>query len=359
MDEYKYMAIAEWAKKYITDNHLAVGDRFLSEIEISAIHNVSRQTVRQALSILENQNVITRVRGSGTFVKSSTNAVKPPHMSVGIVSTYFSDYIFPSIITGIESVLKKNNISMQLAITHNQSFEEARALNDMMANGVQGMIVEPSKSALPNPNVELYGQIKDNHIPLVFFNAKYSWSDFPCVAMNDVAAGKKATDYLFRLGHKKVFGIFALDDVQGHKRYQGFMESCMKNGIFDAEKNVFWYSTAEKSSLFILYEQRLLALLDTASAVVCYNDKLAVELMNFAKAHGISLPNNVSVIGIDDAQVATICDIPLTTLRHPHQKLGEAAAEKLIAMMNAPKAVYGDTLFVPELVIRDSVIPLK
>ena len=359
MDEYKYLAIVEWSKKFIAEHKLSADDRFLSENELCSIHSVSRQTVRQALMLLESQNVISRVRGSGTFVKSA-EVIKPvQHANIGLISTYFSDYIFPSIVTGIESVLKKNNIGMQLAITHNQVYEESQALKDMMAHGVQALIVEPSKSALPNPNTKLYEEIKSKNIPLVFFNAKYPWADFPCVAMNDVAAGKMVTDYLFKSGHRKVCGIFALDDMQGHKRYEGFVESCIENNVTTAEQNVLWYSTSELSTLFTLSENRIVSLLGSATAVVCYNDRLAVDLMNFCKLHGISVPDDISVAGIDDSKLATICDVKLTTVRHPHQLLGERAAEKALKMIRQPKSKYDDKLFMPELVVRESVLDIN
>ena len=134
MDEYKYLAIVEWSKNYIKDNQLKPDDRFLSENELCSIHNVSRQTVRQALKVLETENVIARVRGSGTFVRSAEIApVRSTRQNVGVISTYFSDYIFPSIVTGIEGVLKAADIGMQLAITHNQVFEETQALQNMIS----------------------------------------------------------------------------------------------------------------------------------------------------------------------------------------------------------------------------------
>ncbi|MBE6851170.1 MAG: GntR family transcriptional regulator [Ruminococcus sp.] len=359
MDEYKYLAIVEWAKKYIEEQHLLPDDRFLSENELCSIHNVSRQTVRQALKMLESENVICRVRGSGTFVKGAGGERTGGRLSVGVISTYFSDYIFPSIVTGIESVLKRNHTAMQLSITQNQVFEETQALKNMIAHGVSGLIVEPSKSALPNPNQKLYEEIRAKNIPLVFFNAKYPWADFPCVAMDDTVAGKLVTDYLFKSGHKKISAIFALDDIQGHKRYQGFINSCEERGIVTAEQNVLWYSTSERASLFSLSESRILSLLKESTAVVCYNDKLAVELLNFCKTRGINVPEDVSIVGIDDSKLATICDVHLTTVKHPHQVLGEMAAEKLLTMIRNPKAECEDSICKPELVIRDSVKIIK
>lgn len=357
MDDYKYLAIVEWAKKYIFDHQMQPNQRFLSESELCSIHNVSRQTVRQALKMLEDEGIIVRVRGSGTYVKpitsASTDSTRPK--SVGIVSTYFSDYIFPSIITGIEGVLKKNDIGIQLSTTHNRVFEEAQALRNMMIHGVSGIIVEPSKSALPNPNAALYQEIIANNIPLVFFNARYPWVSSPCVTMDDNDAAKQVTDHLFDCGHKKISAIFSMDDIQGHERYSGFMKSCETHGILQAEQNVMWYYTSERNALFMSSESRIMELLKSSTAVVCYNDKLAVELMDFCRSKGIRVPRDISIIGIDDARIATLCDVQLTTVRHPHQLMGEKAAQIMLELINSPETKQKDYVFKPKLIVRDSV----
>ena len=355
MEDYKYLAIVEWAKEYIAKEKLQPNDRFLSEKELCAIHGVSRQTVRQALKCLETENILCRVRGSGTFVKDSAVSPVTQVQRVGVISTYFSDYIFPHIVTGIESVLNESGIAMQLSITHNQVMEEAQALKTMIANGVHGLIVEPSKSALPNPNMALYQEIKMKNIPLVFFNAKYPWSEFPFTAMDDEAAGKTVTDYLFSCGHRQICGIFALDDIQGHKRYSGFMSSCIAHNVRLAEKNVLWYATSDQSSIFVYAQSKLLELLNNSTAVVCYNDKIAVNLLRFCKEHEIRVPDDLSIVGIDDSKYSTICDVPLTTVRHPHQMLGETAAKMLLEQMYTPAESQRNRIFTPELIIRDSV----
>ncbi|MBR6044944.1 MAG: GntR family transcriptional regulator [Ruminococcus sp.] len=357
MDNYKYLAIVDWVKQYIASEKLGPNDRFLTEKQLCTIHGCSRQTVRQALMMLESENVICRVRGSGTFV-SGRPAPQPgtqAKKSIGVISTYFSDYIFPHIVTGIESVLNDAGYAMQLAITHNQVLEETQALENMLSQGVQGLIVEPSKSALPNPNAGLYAELRRSDIPVVFFNAKYPWADFPCAAMDDETAGRIVTDYLISCGHRSIAGIFALDDIQGHKRYSGYMKSCLENNIAGWENNVFWFATSDRSSMFRFAKGKLLDLIDSVSAVVCYNDRLAISLLQMCKEKGIRVPQDLSVVGIDDSRYASICDVPLTTVHHPHSKLGEAAAELLLGTIDRRIMLPEDRIFVPELVIRDSV----
>lgn len=360
IDEYKYLGIVNWAKDVIRDKNMSVGDKFYSETELCNIHNVSRQTVRQALAFMERQGILCRKQGSGSFIQSP-NAISAEKNSnlVGIVSTYFNDYIFPSIVTGIERVLKNNNLSMQLMTTSNKVAEEAYALEKMLEQNVGGLIVEPSKSALPNPNMDLYKEIRARDIPLVFFNAKYPWSTNTMVAMDDYAAGKIATEHLLELGHRKITGIFVFDNMQGHKRYQGFMDSLLKHNIPMPEKRVMWFPAAEQSSLFAYSAGELSSRLDDSTAVVCYNDSLAVKLLGYCKDQGRNVPGDLSVVGIDDSKIAQICETPLTTVQHPKQQLGEIAATTLLEQMTNHQVKAKDILLSPKLIIRTSTAPLE
>jgi len=359
MDNPKYMEIIQWAVQAISEKGLSAGDRFFSETELCNIHNVSRQTVRQALAHMEQQGLLYRRQGSGTFIQSPRPDPGRPSVTVGVVSTYFSDYIFPSIVTGIERVLSQNNIAMQLATTSNMVAEETRALQAMLVQNVSGLIVEPSKSALPSPNMALYDDIRARGIPLVFFNAKYAWSSAPCVAMDDVAAGKLAADHLVALGHRKISGIFVFDDMQGHKRYAGFMRSLDSSGIPMAERRVLWFSTGEQHSLFTKSKDRVLSLLADSTAVICYNDALAVQMLEFCKLQGIAVPGGLSVMGIVDANMAKICEVPLTSVRHPKQHLGEMAAYALLEMMADASSRTEGSLIVPKLIERASTAAVK
>lgn len=99
------------------------------------------------------------------------------------------------------------------------------------------------------------------------------------------------------MGHKKLCGIFAVDDIQGNERYRGFIKSCMEHGVEKAEENVIWYTTNESSRGFT-------ELIDgsegsrAATGVVCYNDRLAIDLINFCKGRSITVPNDISIVGI-------------------------------------------------------------
>ncbi|MDR1572089.1 MAG: winged helix-turn-helix domain-containing protein, partial [Clostridiales Family XIII bacterium] len=87
MSEYKYLAIVDWVKKRIDEGGLAAGERFFSESELCDIHKVSRQTVRQALAVLERQNILWKKRGSGTFVQTAGRSKAKQTLTVGVIAT--------------------------------------------------------------------------------------------------------------------------------------------------------------------------------------------------------------------------------------------------------------------------------
>jgi len=354
----KYLIVVQAIKDSIEQQEFLPGERIHSEMDLCKMHSVSRQTVRQALNVLEQEGFLSKKQGSGTFVSKVPGAAKSVNIrTVGVVSTYFSDYIFPDIITGIEQVLSEHNVGMQLALTHNKVKSEEKALLSMLDKNISALIVEPSKSALPNPNRRLYDEIEERGIPLVFFNARYEWSTFPCIALDDVQAGRMATQHLIDSGHKRIAGIFKLDDIQGHLRYKGFMKSTGEAGLDVDEKKVLWYSAEDVDDLF-LSSERLLSRLADSDAVVCYNDQLAIRLVEFCSNHDIGVPEKLSIVGIDNSNLAAMCEVPLTTIAHPRRKLGRDTGEAILKLLENPAADV-ENFYKPELVIRSSVFTRK
>jgi GntR family transcriptional regulator of arabinose operon len=129
-----------------------------------------------------------------------------------------------------------------------------------------------------------------------------------------------------------------------------------------AEKRVLWYSTEEKGTLFSLSKERIMALIEDSTAIVCYNDELAVGLLEFCKNNNIDGPTQLSIVGIDDSKLARICDTPLTTVRHPNQRLGEKVVEVLFDLLDNPDPFYTSTedySFIPKLMKRASTARIK
>lgn len=204
----KYRFLVETIKEKIKNGAYAPGERMESENRLSEEFGYSRQTVRQALSVLEREGLIERRRGSGTYI--STESRRPARGSnVAIVTTYISDYIFPTIIRGIEETLTGAGYSLSLGVTNNHVEDESRILQSLISRKIDGVIVEGTKTAFPNPNVELYRRLQKMGVPVVFFNSYYrDLTDAVYVVTDDKKAGRQAVELLLSKGCRKLGGVF-------------------------------------------------------------------------------------------------------------------------------------------------------
>lgn len=352
----KYMDIVKWTMEQISTGAFQPKDKFLSEAEIGKRFCCSRQTVRRALEVLEQQGHITRVQGSGTYISSEKTCIKTQFdlgekssMTVGLVSTYQDNYIFPSIIRGVEGVFSAGGFGLQMMSTNNMVAGETKALSHMLERQLDGLIVEPTRSALPCVNVDLYRTIIQKGIPLVFIDSFYPELTVPYVALDDEKAGYVATEHLLSKGHKNILGIFPYNNRQSHLRYLGYVKALADYDVPIREDYICWYPM--HSMLETLLSNQFSKSLSTCTASLCYNDSIALMLIEFLRQNGRTVPEDFSVIGIDNSELARFCF--LTSVAHPAEKLGEAAANLLLSMIGGSEAQ--NILFEPQLIVRGTV----
>jgi len=347
--KHKYQILENWIRSRIFDGTYSSGQKIPSENKLAEQFAVSRQTVRQAIMHLEKKGTLVSRRGSGTYVTEITRA-----MTIGYMAASITDYIFPGITSGIESVLTENGYSMTLGVTRNRVETEHQLLLSLMNKGVDGIIVDGIRSALPNPNLPLYRELTDKGIPYVFINGYYEALDPVYVVTNDRAGGRLAVDYLYRLGHRRIGGIFKGDDRQGHERYAGFSEEMVRHNFPMDDDEVIWYTTPDIERLFARSEEtRLLRRLQKCTAVVCYNDQVAIRLVQAMLRNGVRIPMDKSIIGFDNSSISELSPVRITSVTHPGELLGKEAAKRLLEMIESgirSKSLVMDV----DLIIKDS-----
>ena len=188
---------------------------------------------------------------------------------------------------------------------------------------------------------------------MLFFHSYYENMPIPHVSMNDVMAGELATEYLVLQGHKKIGGIFKLDDGQGPRRYEGYMKALLKHNIHLEDKQVIWIDTEEQKNLRQGAEI-ILRRIEGCSALVCYNDEVAYSMIQICMEKGIRVPQDLSITSIDNSDLSILSPVQLTSVKHPMEKLGRKVAEQFLRLLENPRedATYE---FKPEIEIRDSV----
>lgn len=356
--ELKYIKLMEDLKEKILSGEIQVGDKLPSENELSSQYQISRQTVRKALSILENAGYVYAQHGRGTFCS------KPAHhnrnsKNIAVVTTYLSDYIFPRVINGIDTVLTKEGYSIILKNTKNSRSQEARCLEELLQKDIDGIIIEPSKSQIYCKHINLYQKLEEYQIPYVFIQGCFSkMSDKPQVLMDDCKGGYIITKYLIDTGHKNIVGVFKSDDIQGQNRHKGYVLALQEAGILYDPEKIIWFYTEDRK--IHPYESIYQMAINKCSmdAVVCYNDQIAMKVIQALNDAGLKVPEDISVTGYDNSYMASSNGFHLTTIVHPQEKLGEIAAELLLKLIQNGDEAHNDrkVLIEPEIVIGNSCI---
>ena len=111
----KYEKLYNWGRTLITSGVIQNEDKFPSENILQKKFGYSRQTVRTALNQLEAEGLIKRVKGSGTYVSYEGNLRNGERPRIGLILSYFSDYLFPRVYDGIDSVMKEAGYDIDVA----------------------------------------------------------------------------------------------------------------------------------------------------------------------------------------------------------------------------------------------------
>ncbi|WP_158589512.1 GntR family transcriptional regulator [Butyrivibrio sp. CB08] len=357
----KYKQVINWLTEKIDTGKLSPGEKIPSENELCDRFSLSRQTVRHAISKLVEDGLVETRQGSGTFV-SDQRAGEGERNVVAVVTTYVDDYIFPSTIRGIESTLSDKGYSMLLSFSNNTVGKERQILTDILGrNDVAGIIMEPVKSALPSPNMDLYKKLQNKGVKILLINSFYPELTLPHVSLNDADCAYNAVNALIEAGHEKIGCVLKLDDGQGRERYRGYLKALMEAGLPFSYDHVNWIDTIDIRDGKKAFQMALERLRE-CTAVFCYNDQVAGMMIEVLQENGYRVPEDMSIVGMDDSDIARngVNGVRLTSIPHPKEKLGEKAAQNMIRMIHEGKLAFNATFeFEENVILRNSIYKRK
>ena len=332
----KYKVLAQFLREDIMLHAKNLSYKLPSERELTAKFGVSRQTVRRAMSDLESEGLITSRRGSGYY---ATNAGTSSHSQIAVITTFTDEYIFPSILRDMENVLGSRGYRLMSYATLNRVSAEREILNRLISHPVGGILVEGSKTALPNPNMDLYQTLHKMGIPIVFFQGNYpALSYLPSVTDDNYAGGYRLATYLLDKGRRNIGGIFKSDDLQGPERYSGMMNAIRDRGLSLPDHSICWFDSVQRTRLVDGKDMSLIASfmkehLPLADAVICYNDEIAYHLIKYLTENGKNVPQDIAVASFDNSYYSRISTVPITSLWHRTRRMGTEAATLMLSIL--------------------------
>jgi DNA-binding LacI/PurR family transcriptional regulator len=230
---------------------------------------------------------------------------------------------------------------------HQTEVEFAKSLR---AKRVDGVIMIPSESP-----EEILNPLQQAHIPTVVL--EHDLPNVHCIAIDDLQGGQLATRHLLSLGHRRIGMIRRKPTTAlSRMRYVAFQDMLQQASI-SLDPDLVIESEAGQASGYASM-QRLLALPRPPTAVFAHNDVLAMGAMSAIRQAGLTVPQDMSIVGYDDIIHSAYLNPPLTTVKLPIAEMGRVAGKKILDLIKSGNSFSPTTTTLPvELIVRASTGP--
>jgi DNA-binding LacI/PurR family transcriptional regulator len=350
MRQVKYQVVLDQLQRDIASGHYQPGQKFPSEAALVKRFGVSRITIGHAVRELQQRGMIDRVAGSGSYVRQPTNAREGLVFGL-IIPDLGETEIFEPICQAIAASPDAEGHALLWAHADSRnSPREEQALQlcrQCIAREVAGVFFAPLELSPRSREVnqQVMKLLKGAAIPVVLLDRRpeESASRKPCdlVGIDNHRAGYLAAEHLLGLGSRRIGFIgYEAQAVTVRERIRGYRDALGSSG------HVFLLPHLE--------HLKLPAAARSCDAFVCANDRIAGRVMHALLAHGIRIPKDVRIVGIDDVHYAELLPVPLTTVHQPCREIGEAALRLMLERRDRPQLPARELLLDCSLVIRQS-----
>ncbi|MGN6550623.1 MAG: LacI family DNA-binding transcriptional regulator [Pararhizobium sp.] len=273
---------------------------------------------------------------------------------IGVVVHDIMNPFYAEILRAIEGELDRNRQTFILS-NHYDSVEKQRNfIETLLQLGGDGVIMSPAIGT-PADDLRL---ADENGMPAILVARAVEGVDVPTFRGDDAYGITLATNHLIGLGHRVIAMVGGTDHTStGRDRYRGYVDALKKAGI-PVDPNLRIAGPRTKQAGFEA-AVHFLSMQQKPTAAVCWNDLVAIGLMNGIARAGLVPGRDISVTGYDDLEEAAIATPALTTVWNGQADVGRAAARALLDKLNGSSEANGLHLIKPEMRIRQSTAPLK
>jgi LacI family transcriptional regulator, repressor for deo operon, udp, cdd, tsx, nupC, and nupG len=266
-----------------------------------------------------------------------------------------SNPFFSLILQGIEDAAQREGYAVLLGDTQHDDKREDGYAAMLRRKEADGLIFLGHR--LPKEAATLVKAMAPRCAPVVNgceFNPRLG---VPSVHIDNAKAASEAMDHLFRLGHRRI-GIITgpLVSPLSRDRLRGAMsrarQARAEHGLVVVNGDFSIESGASEG-------ERLLGRRERPTAIFCFNDEMAMGVIQSARRRGLRLPEQLSIVGFDDIRFSTYMDPPLTTIAQPMRAIGAGTVRLLLEILNGNVATPESVTLPHTLVVRSSTAPPK
>jgi DNA-binding LacI/PurR family transcriptional regulator len=321
--------------------------------------DISISTVSRALSNHPDISVQTKklVKQKATELNYNPNIMAQGlkakrTKTIGVIVPEIEHHFFSAAISGIEEVAYQAGYTIIVSSSNEDIEREIINLHAFYSNRVAGVIASISQTTIDGSHFQ---RIMDNNVPVVFFDRVLEDIDSCKVVINDQESAHNAVMYLIKKGYKKIAHLAGTSNINIAKhRMAGYKNAMLESGL-KIENDWIIEGGLHELDGYKSFEI-LLKLSTLPEAIFAVNDPVAIGALKKIREAGLSVPEDIAIVGFSDNPICEMIIPSLTTVHQPAYEMGKKSAELILeSINNEDKDCKKETITLDaELIIRDS-----
>ena len=320
-----------------------------AEVSVGTVSNVLNRPDR--VSADTRERVRAAIQDLGFVRNGAARALRArDRRLVGAIVLDIANPFFTDVARGAEDELAASDRVLMLCSSDGDRDRAAHSIELLREQALLGLLVTPTGDLTPLRAVASRG------VPVVLLDRHAGARDFCSVAVDDVRGGRLAGDHLMQRGHRRIGFVNGPSSTQACADRRRGVRAAVRGagGDPDADlvESVISPMNADNGERAV---DRLLELPRPVTAIACMNDLVALGALRALARAGVSVPDEIAVVGYDDLDFASMLAVPLTSVRQPRYEIGRTAAQLVVAeSQDGPDHVHRQVRYQPELAVRAS-----
>lgn len=350
----------------ILDGSIQPGDMLPSERQLQSLLSLSRPTIRQAITALIQEGLVQRIAGKGTFVIEPEKAKTPTGLVALVVSRPNFHFFYPQLAAAFDTRIRAANYGMVMSLHGDRADLLGEVVEGLLlTQHIVGMAITPPRFGDVR---KVIARLRRSNVPFVFVGRPSGDLHVDSVSPDNQQIGYQATRYLIDLGHRRIAHFGFSDYSTGRDRMQGyqlamaeanlpaqFVEisehiSTLSSGIDDETPSDRIATPARQMAVELLRKP------DRPTAVFCFNDIVAMGVYKAARDIGLQIPEDLSLVSVDNLPTVTHFEVPLSTFSLPGNEIGRQGANLLLRRIAGDDVGAQQYLLPAPFIRRDSAM---
>ncbi len=350
----KYFQLQTWLLEQIELGVFKANDKIPTEQELTNLTGLARATVRQAVQNLASMGYLLRKRRLGTFVTDHSRE-KQQQTNIGLLIPDIRKGYASELARGAEDEAARTQHSLILCSTDDLYVKADFHANRLLKSSISGIIFIPTAAA-DEKNYQIIEKFTNRNIPVVLADRTLPQNNIDYVTTDNFEGAYRQTEYLIQKGHTGIGIVLSILFDTERLRFEGYKKALADYNIAVNDAIIITDSGPFSEERYMHYAENLLKQRSKMTAVFAGHDHIALLFYTAAKKMGLSIPEDISIVGYDDLPFKTIA---LTTTHQPIYEMGQESMRLILRRIRGESGNPQQIVLKSFFVERSSVLTVN